>query len=81
MQYHQEEKSDPNHLKESYVQKFKEELAQIEYLINKDIEAKIFNFISKAEKDNPLIFDTEEKRNFFIEYLRKVFTVIIQFFN
>jgi len=70
-----EENSDSKSLKNYYEQRIEKELAQIEELINKDIEAKILNFLSNTEKENPLIFDTKEKRNFFIEYLRTNFTV------
>jgi len=72
------ENSDPTLLKEYYETKLRKELDQIDELIDNDIEAKIANFISKAENENPLIFDSEEKRNFFIDYLRKIFIVIFQ---
>lgn len=76
MEFNIQENSNPKSLKQNFETKLKKELDQIEELINIDIEAKIRDFLLKAEKDNRLIFDTEEKRNFFENYLRKVFTVI-----
>lgn len=67
--------NDPNSLKDYYESKLNNELNEIEDLINQDIEILITNFISKAEKENPLIFDSEEKKQFFKDYLRKIHQV------
>ncbi len=67
--------NDPKFLKDYYESNLKKELKEIEDIINEDLEESISNFIINAEKENPLIFDTEEKKLFFRDYLRKIHLV------
>lgn len=71
------ENIEPRKMKEFYESKLKHELEEIENLINQDIEIKIQNFISIGEKEQPQMFDLEEKRNFFKDYIERVLIVII----
>jgi len=71
------ENLEPRKMKEFYETKLKKELEEIENLLNQETELKIQNFMLIGEREHPQMFDLEEKRKFFRDYIEKVLIVII----